>query len=155
MPNGLPPCGRGSNDKMSLTGHDVAMRELLRYVLWQLPSWGLVGLILIGLAMSTVLSARTSALIFCLLVAKDLALFPVMRVAYRPSAPASWPIGQRGRAIEPLEPSGYICVSGELWRAEVRQAGKRVSPGSAVVVRGARGLTLLVEEETEGSARER
>lgn len=42
------------------------------------------GLILIRLAMSTVLSARTSALIFCLLVAKDLALFPVMRVAYRP-----------------------------------------------------------------------
>jgi membrane-bound ClpP family serine protease len=38
-------------------------------------------------------------------------------------------------------------VNGELWKAEARAAGRPIGAGTPIVVRDARGLTLLVEEE--------
>lgn len=128
------------------------MRELRRYLLWQLPGWCLLALILAWLIAVLNLPAWTGAAVFSLFVAKDLLLFPALRVAFRPSPARAWPIGARGHAIEPLEPSGYVRVSGELWKAEVFGPEGQIPAGSAVVVREARGLTLLVDPDVEPSA---
>lgn len=95
-----------------------------------------------------------AAAVFCLFVAKDLALFPAMRTAFRPS-PSPGHVGERGEALEPLNPSGYIRVKGELWRAEACRPGRWIPEGSTVVVRELRGLTLLVEENLDPPAEAR
>lgn len=120
------------------------MRELGRYLLWQLPGWGLLALVLAWLMLMLNLEGWVAAVVGFLFVAKDLLLFPAMRVAFRPSRARAWPIGELGHAVEPLKPSGYIRVNGELWKAEVLGPEAWVPAGSPVVVRDARGLTLLV-----------
>jgi membrane-bound ClpP family serine protease len=52
-------------------------------------------------------------------------------------------LGARGRAVERLDPSGYVRVDGELWRAEAMDG--EIAAGAQVVVREADGLTLRVE----------
>lgn len=124
----------------------ATVRELGRYLLCQLPTWGILALALVWFIRVMDLGRWIAAAVFCLVVSMDLVLFPVMRAAFGPSPPMR-PIGNRGEAIEVLEPSGYIRVSGEVWKAEVRRPGKRIPVGGTVVVRGVRGLTLLVDED--------
>ncbi|MFQ5899180.1 MAG: NfeD family protein [Candidatus Methylomirabilia bacterium] len=120
------------------------------YVLWQLPGWGVTILFLVLLHALVSLPVWAGVAVFFLVLVKDAVLFPVMKEAFRPSGLGRERlIGARGRALELLAPSGYVQVDGELWRAEVREHGKDLPPGSQVVVRDARGLTLIVEEEQE------
>jgi membrane protein implicated in regulation of membrane protease activity len=108
----------------------------------------IVTLLLVLLRETINLPIWLGVVLFFLVVFKDLAIFPAMSQAFRPSG-AGWPrlIGARGRTIEPLGPTGYIQVKGELWRAEARDTAKRILAGSEVVVVDERGLTLLVEED--------
>jgi len=127
-------------------------REIWSYLLWQLPGWGLAGVILMSLNVLVGLPGWAGVVLFFLVVAKDVLMFPVMREAFRPSGSARERlIGARGRAVDGLAPSGYVRVDGELWRAEVSERGKDIPAGSPVVVRDARGLTLIVEEEGRGA----
>jgi len=54
-------------------------------------------------------------------------------------------IGTEGIAEELLDPSGYIRVHGELWRAEVLGKPMAIEKGQTVLIEGADGLTLLVK----------
>ena len=54
-------------------------------------------------------------------------------------------VRQYEETLEWLSPSGYVRVGGELWRAEARD-GRAIAAGARVVVREARGLSLVVEE---------
>jgi membrane protein implicated in regulation of membrane protease activity len=54
-------------------------------------------------------------------------------------------IGTEGIAEERLDPSGYIRVHGELWRAEVIDKTIPVEKGETVLIERAYGLTLLVK----------
>ena len=54
-------------------------------------------------------------------------------------------IGTEGIAEERLDPSGYIRVHGELWRAEVMEKTIPVEKGQKVHIERASGLTLLVK----------
>ena len=58
-------------------------------------------------------------------------------------------IGLNGISKDRLDPSGYIFIRGELWKARVVEEGLIIDKGENVVVREIRGLTLLVERETE------
>jgi membrane protein implicated in regulation of membrane protease activity len=120
------------------------MREFLRYVLWQLPGWTLVGAGLVALHAWLELSRLLVAGIFALYVAKDLLLFPAMRAVFRPVQGPTL-VGARGQTVEELRPIGYVRINGELWRART-QHHARVPAGRAVVVRAAAGLTLIVED---------
>jgi membrane-bound ClpP family serine protease len=82
-------------------------------------------------------------------VLKDAILFPFVWRAYDwdRSGRADSMDGLRGRAVEPLAPSGYVRVRGELWRAEVSGGRLPVEAGQTVLIRGSRGLTLLVEAD--------
>jgi membrane protein implicated in regulation of membrane protease activity len=117
-------------------------RGLATYLLWQLPGWIVAAVVLASAMEAFGLPVAVATILLVLYVGKDLALFPVMRAVFRPSASSRY-VGATGVAVEPLAPAGYIRVGGELWKAQT--SGARVAPGTPVVVRAARGLTLLVE----------
>jgi len=57
--------------------------------------------------------------------------------------------GARGIAINDLHPSGYVEVGAERWQAEVVEGSPFIKRGQRVKVREIRGLTLLVQLDTE------
>ena len=79
-------------------------------------------------------------------VAKDVALYPVVWRSYDAGYPATQHSldGARGVATERLDPSGYVRVRGELWRAELARGARPVDKDEPVQVRAMRGLTLIV-----------
>lgn len=116
------------------------------YLLWQLPSWGGVAVLVVLLDRLVGPPVWVGAALFLLVVLKDLAMYPVMKEAFQPSdLLRERLIGARGRAVEALAPTGYVRVSGELWRAEPRDPEKAIPPGAEVVIVEARGLTLVVD----------
>jgi membrane protein implicated in regulation of membrane protease activity len=113
------------------------------YLLWQLPGWGVAGLLLAGTVAVLGLPAWIVAAGVGLLIARDLALYPAMRAVFRRATPPH-PLGVRAVAVEVLAPTGYVRVKGELWRARTAD-GASLPAGAHVVVRHAQGLTLVVE----------
>jgi membrane protein implicated in regulation of membrane protease activity len=119
--------------------------RLAGYLLWQLPGWALAALVLWWLHAFVGLPTWAALLVLGVLIAKDLALYRVMRATFRPArAPL---LGSRGRAVETLAPTGYVRVEGELWRARCASPGRAIAGGSPVIVREAHGLTLVVEAD--------
>lgn len=51
-------------------------------------------------------------------------------------------VGKRGVAVDALWPEGQVKLAGEIWKARCEGG---CDPGTAVVVREVRGLTLIVE----------
>ena len=124
-------------------------RVVIRYALLQLPAQVLVVLTLLTVRWWVDLPSWLFWGVIVCWVLKDVILFPFVWRAYdrdRSDRGDSME-GQRGHAVEPLAPSGYVRVRGELWRAEVTGGRVPVQAGEAVLVRGTRGLTLLVEAE--------
>lgn len=93
--------------------------------------------------------------LFALWVLKDMAVYLLLRDVFAPSrtGPESLP-GARAIAKEPLAPVGHVVLAGETWRAESLRAEASIPAGAPVIVRGARGLTLLVEAEESVATRE-
>ncbi len=121
-----------------------AAAELGRYLIWQLPGWLVMALALGLVVRALELPGWVVAAGTAVLIARDLLLFPAMRVVFRPARPTQ-PLGARAQVVQPLAPAGYVRIGGELWQATTRH-GRRVEAGHAVLVREARGLTLIVEE---------
>ncbi|BAN90950.1 NfeD family protein [Aeropyrum camini] len=70
----------------------------------------------------------------------------VEAMARRPRVGVDALAGSRGRVVEVREGGRLLVeVEGELWRGTLLRGS--VKPGDTVVVRGARGLVLLVEPE--------
>jgi membrane protein implicated in regulation of membrane protease activity len=126
-------------------------RTAIKYVLVQIPSALLLLVILLLLRHWFALSRWLIWTIFALWVAKDVALYPFLRRAYEPSDASAFGNlqGACGVARERLAPTGYIFIRGELWQAEV-QGSETVEVGEEVVVRGRRGLVLLVAPDGNG-----
>jgi len=121
-------------------------RIITKYVLLQAPG-------LVILTVLLVLAKRWVDLpswfvwgLITLWIAKDIALFPLTWRAYdqdRERAVGSM-VGAWGTAEEQLNPSGYIRVGGELWKAEVMGNVRPIEKGERVLVQEIHGLTLLV-----------
>lgn len=122
------------------------MRTLTKYLLLQIPGWVLIALLAFGPGDRVGLPLWAAYALIMVWVVKDLLLYPLVRIAYqsdmRPGAVRL--IGARGVAKDQLNPSGYVQVRGELWRAEAEPSAKPIAPQSPIEVRGARGLTLIV-----------
>jgi membrane protein implicated in regulation of membrane protease activity len=114
-----------------------------RYLVLQVPGWALVALVIVAVTLSFGVPWWVGALVLAVFIGKDLLLYPVMRATFERTPSPVRPIGARGVAVEPLRPTGLIRVGGELWTAHA--SVQTVETGRAVVVRGARGLTLLVD----------
>lgn len=83
-------------------------------------------------------------------ISKDLAFFPAMRVALRPPQATDRLVRTRGQAVEQLRPAAYVRVNREFWNPELQAPGRRIA-GTPIVVRDATGLTLIVEQERAAS----
>jgi membrane protein implicated in regulation of membrane protease activity len=128
----------------------------LKYGLLQLPGLAVVACCLWLLCDWGTLSRVAAWIILALWVAKDAALYPFLRHAYD-SLPSRLVgperlIGQWGIAQEALAPTGYVRVSGELWRAECTTPGARVGAQDRVRVCAVQNLTLLVSTDEETPA---
>jgi membrane protein implicated in regulation of membrane protease activity len=117
-----------------------------RYLLLQAPGWVALGAALVVLRWLADVPWWMVPVGLALFVAKDLAMYPVIRDTLLP--PRRTLVGSRGRAIDRLAPSGYVRVDGELWRAET--AGDEIPAGADIVVREVRGLTARVEPAGPG-----
>jgi membrane-bound serine protease (ClpP class) len=116
-------------------------QPFVRYLLWQVPGWVLAAALLGVIVVATRLAVWIALIVLGLLIARDVALYPVMRVTFRPPLPTR-PVGARAITVEPLRPDGMVRVRGELWHARTIQ--KEIPAGQEVVVTGAEGLMLLV-----------
>lgn len=113
----------------------VALVAWLLWRFWELPAWAAVAL-LVGF------------------VAKDLALYPLLRHAYsdEPSrlVGAEALVGCEGVVEGELAPSGWVRVRGERWRGDLLGGGS-LADGEPIVVRSLRGLSVQVEPAPQQS----
>src|SRR5262245_23983457 len=122
-------------------------RTFVRYVALETPGWVLAGWLAWWLAEKGVVPPWVAALGWSLFVLKDFALYPWLRDAYAAGDPnaAALLVGRIGLARERIDPSGYVRVGAELWRAELAPGCSAVDAGASVRVLAVRGLTLIVE----------
>ena len=126
-------------------------RVVLRYALLQIPFTALLIVVLILIRKWVDLPIWLVYGLVALLVIKDIALYPLVWRSYDPDNPAltNQMEGARGIAIDDLHPAGYVEIGAERWKAEVVGGGPSIRRGQRVIVRGIRGLTLLVQLHTE------
>lgn len=124
-------------------------RLILRYTLLQLPGFAFLVLLYILVEQIVDLPAYSAWAVFGLWVLKDIMLFPFVGRYYNPgyNRDRFSMIGRQGVVDKPLNPTGTVRIRGELWKAEVLDAGDSVDTGKKVVVRNLRGLTLQVTPE--------
>lgn len=126
------------------------MRTWIKYLLYQVPGWVLVAVILFALRHWLELSPRIAIVIFLLWVIKDFALYPLLRKSFEPSGetPLEQMIGLQGVTKELIDPRGYIHIRGELWHAEIQPGDNPIPAGNKVRVVGADGIRLIVVNDT-------
>jgi membrane protein implicated in regulation of membrane protease activity len=126
-------------------------RTLVRYLLFQLPEWGLVVLLLLGIDHWTDTPLWLLVVGGAAFVVKDLLLYPWVRHAYAHvgNDPGENLVGRRGIATSPVGHEGWVRVDAELWRAE--SGGGPIAKGTPVRVRALDGHVLVVEPDGEGA----
>ena len=81
----------------------------------------IVGLILSTLVEMNWLSLRLAAWLLGLWVFSELALYPLLKIAYAPKKSQAGGleslIGRHGTARDALAPEGYVLMGAERWRA--------------------------------------
>ncbi len=115
-----------------------------RYWLYQLPGIVVVAALAAVAAQWLSLPPWTCVVATLLWVAKDAALYPVVKASYQaggPTGPASL-IGSLGTVRDALDPIGMIKIGPELWKAK---SSAPAAAGDVVRVVGCSGMTLLVE----------
>jgi membrane protein implicated in regulation of membrane protease activity len=121
------------------------MSTLARYALFQVPGLLCIALLVFILWEWAGLPAWAAWAVIIASVAKDAALYPLLRRAYEvPPNGAAVLIGRRGVARRQLAPRGTVAFGVELWRAEIGPAQAPIETGAAVRVVAVRGLTLIV-----------
>ncbi len=127
-------------------------RVFFRYLAFEAPSWVLLAAVLVVLVRVWDLSLALAALVLALWIVKDLALFPVLRIAYEPaggSGGAENLIGALAIVSADLDPEGWVRIGAERWRARVSREHAPVPSGTAVRVTAVDGLLLRVEPESD------
>lgn len=125
-----------------------------RYTAFQIPGW----LIAAGGGwwIHTTLDVPLwiAAGVLVVWVVKDYALYPVLRFAYEADhrTRIEHLIGSKGTAVEPLAPTGYVRVRGELWQARTERTDPdtAVTAGESVTVTAIDGTKLLVKGKEIG-----
>ena len=119
------------------------MRTVTRYYLFQIPGWLLAGALVAVLHAWLGLPVWAALTVLGVVVMKDVVCYPFLRKAYQLEASgAAQLVGLRGVARDTLDPTGYIYVHGELWRART-EAGT-IPAGAEVKVIGGQRMTLTV-----------
>jgi membrane protein implicated in regulation of membrane protease activity len=119
-----------------------------RYLLFQVPGWIVAATLAAVSTHWPGLRWSTAVLLFAAWVAKDLALYRFVRHGYVPGDGEAHRslLGARGVAEQPLAPTGWVRVRGELWRARLLPGATPVAKGSPVRVVAVDGMEIVVEE---------
>ena len=122
------------------------MSVLGRYTRYQVPGTILVALAAWLLWPLTGLPAWGGAVVVVAWIAKDAALYPLLRASYEPSdgADPGGMVGRLGLVTDALDPLGQIRVGAEIWRAQSVIDGATIAGGRWVRIEAAHGLTLSV-----------
>jgi len=126
---------------------EAKRRIVLRYACYQIPDVAIFALILYVIHRWIGLSLGGCIGLAILWMVKYVIVFSFVWRAYdkpRPGDVTSL-IGIEGIVEKRLDPSGYIRVHGELWRAEVLGKAMAIEKGQTVLIEKADGLTLLVK----------
>lgn len=117
-----------------------------RYWLFQIPGAVAAGLALAALVRWQWIEPATAFGGLGFWLAKDLALYPLVRRAYEKTAPtfAAKLVGRTGWARKELAPTGYVAIDGELWRARVVEGIQRIEAGTEIVVSAYEDNRLIV-----------
>jgi len=134
-------------EQYRMLSKETKRRIVLRYVLYQIPDMAILVLILFVLHQWVDLSLWLYIGLVSLWMVKCVLGFTFVWPAYDKPRPGDVKslIGTEGIAEERLDPSGYIRVHGELWRAEVIEKTIPIEKGQTVLIERACGLTLLVK----------
>ncbi len=125
-------------------------RTIARYTLFQIPDLILLSLGLAAAVRWWDLSVFTAYGVVAIWIAKDIIMYPILRIAYEASGSSGVDAihGALGVVTQPLVPSGYVRLGSERWKAELVCSSGVVPVGSAIRVVELRGLTLIVEPVT-------
>lgn len=117
-----------------------------KYLLLQIPGWLATATVVTVLWHWQLLPPWLALLCFFAWLIKDLILYPLLRHAYEDGVKTGSAalVGARGVAQGELNPSGYVRIRGELWRAVAIAADHAVAPGAEVEVVNAERMTVFV-----------
>jgi membrane protein implicated in regulation of membrane protease activity len=134
-------------EQYRMLSKETKRRIVLRYALYQIPDMAILVLILFVLHQWVDLSLWLCIGLVSLWMVKYVLVFTFVWPAYDKPLPGDVKslIGTEGIAEERLDPSGYIRVHGELWRAEVIGKTIPIEKGQTVLIERACGLTLFVK----------
>ena len=124
-------------------------RVLLRYAAFQLPGLAMMTLGVVVAHSWFDVPTHICVIALGLWIVKDTVMFPFVRKAYEPGdgrLPREVN-GALGTAHEDLDPSGYVGIGSELWRAECQSEHPPIRKGDAIRVVEVRGLTVTVTRE--------
>ena len=129
----------------------ISGRTVIKYTLIQIPGTVFFILLLLLVRRWVDFPQWLFGGLVGLWLAKEIALFPLVRRAYDSgdSGSGHGMVGEKGIAEGSLSPSGYVRIRGELWRAEVRGEKSVVEKGKIVRIHSVQGLTLVVEPDME------
>lgn len=130
------------------TRHARGVYVFGKYLLFQLPGWTLVAIVLALAVRFFELPVWLAWAVWGANVAKDLVLYRWLRAAYadHPSRFVGGDalVGAEGHVEEALTPQGFVRVRGERWKALAR-GGTELDAGRPIRVVSVRGLVLTVE----------
>jgi membrane-bound ClpP family serine protease len=119
-----------------------------RYLVFQLPGFVVAAALLALVVHWGHLSTMLAYVLFGVWVAIEIALFPILRIAYEQGGRQTGVeaiVGSVGVALDDLDPEGSVRLGAERWRARASGDPASVAAGTAVRVREVRQLTLVVE----------
>ena len=121
-----------------------------KYLLFQLPSWAVVGALAWGARGWLGLPDWAAVGLLGALMVKDAVLFPFVRHAYAVEMrdAAAHLVGARGRVERSDARETWVRVGPELWRARPVGGGGALAPGTRVEVVSLEGFTLRVRPES-------
>ena len=125
-------------------------KVLLRYFLLQLPGIFFIATLIILLYVIKAVSFKVIWIVLAVWVIKDIALYPLVWKSYdlSPNPGKASMIGQRGVALEAINPTGYVLVKGESWSARLKNKKSVIRKDEPVYVSDVQGLTLIVRPLT-------
>lgn len=123
---------------------------LRRYLLFQLPGLAVIATLLWLLVRASLFSPPLALALFALWIAKDLALYPILRVGYEDLNPdvGEQLVGSVCSVRSELDPEGWVRVGAELWRARCAREEAPLASDTTVRVKAVKGLVLEVEPVT-------
>jgi membrane-bound ClpP family serine protease len=121
-----------------------AMRVVGRYVLFQVPGWALMIVAAEAAVLWLGVPPRWAWGAVGLWVLKDVAMFPLLRKAYRRDGSIHGHVGDRGVADGAIDPDGWVRIGPERWRARLASGAGAIEAGAPVRVVAMDGLELRV-----------